>query len=146
MVAVLRCTEPDPPPAGMVAAVDRPGASRFSSWIDHQLPELPWLTSRMKRAVTAGSRIRVSVEPGPVAIGSDQVTPSAEVSIWYCRTKSPVLTPASNTSWSKVCGDPRSSWNQSPGAIPWPVLHRVARSPSIALPAGSSGLLADADT
>ena len=46
--------------------------------MDHQLPELPLLTTRMKRAVVGGNRIRVTVLPGPVAIGSLQLVPSSE--------------------------------------------------------------------
>ena len=46
-----------------------PGASTFSSCIDHQLPALPWFTILTKRPLTCGNRILVTVLPGPVAMG-----------------------------------------------------------------------------
>src|SRR5258705_1687163 len=91
-------------------------------------------------------RILFTGLPGPVAIGWPQFVPSLDTKSSYPRGESPLLPVVSRMTWLNVCSEPRSTWNQSPGRMPRPVLHRVAGSPSIALPGGSVALFADADT
>ena len=97
--------------------------------------QLPRLGARLD-----GTRVVLITD----TIDLPQLVASSAVYTSYWRTKPPDEALVSGTSWSKVWVEPRSTWNQSPDCMPWPRLHRVAASPSMALDGESSELLADA--